>query len=69
MPRQFQGRSVAESGGGQALGLSQDACSSKQACAWVEGYVRKDGVKVKDYCRSAGQKRTKTEASAGKSQG
>lgn len=50
-------------------GLAQDACSADKACAWVGGYTRKDGAKVKPYCRSSGQKRTKMESVTGKSQG
>ena len=43
-------------------GLSQNACSANKACAWVAGYTRKDGAKVKDYCRSSGQSQTKAKA-------
>ena len=50
-------------------GLSQTACSADKACTWVGGYTRKDGAKVKDYCRMKGQKSTRTERVKGKSQG
>lgn len=50
-------------------GLSQDSCSADKACAWVDGYTRKDGVKVKEYCRSSGQKSSGTKPDTGKSQG
>lgn len=36
-------------------GMSQSSCSSKDVCTWVNGYTRKDGVKVKGYCRSKGK--------------
>lgn len=37
----------------QCKNLSQDACSAEPACAWVNGYTRKDGREVKAYCRNA----------------
>jgi hypothetical protein len=36
-------------------GLEQRQCQGKAECTWVEGYVRKDGVKVAAYCKSAGK--------------
>lgn len=50
-------------------GLSQDVCTADKACAWVAGYTRKDGAKVKDYCRSSGQAKTNAKAPAGNPQG
>lgn len=40
-------------------GLSESACGANPSCAWMEGYTRKDGVKVSAYCRS------KTQAAGG----
>ncbi|GAA6154017.1 hypothetical protein [Pseudoteredinibacter isoporae] len=37
-------------------GQSQSACGKSGSCSWVDGYQRKDGKKVKGYCRvSAGK--------------
>ena len=33
---------------------SQSACEKRTDCTWVKGYTRKDGAKVKAYCRSKG---------------
>ena len=32
-------------------GFSESDCVSKDACTWVEGYTKKNGVKVDAYCR------------------
>ena len=34
-------------------GLENQACAGNSACAWVEGYERKDGRKVSAFCRTA----------------
>lgn len=34
-------------------GMDASACSADNACAWVPGYTRKDGIKVRSYCRGA----------------
>lgn len=36
-------------------GLEQSQCEGKADCIWVDGYVRKDGVKVAAYCKSSGK--------------
>jgi len=36
----------------QCKGLDNGACSQNNACGWVEGYERKDGRKVKSFCRT-----------------
>ena len=36
-------------------GLEQRQCEGKAGCIWVDGYVRKDGVKVAAYCKSSGK--------------
>ena len=33
-------------------GLESNACTTNLSCGWVEGYERKDGRKVKSFCRS-----------------
>lgn len=33
-------------------GLDNSACESQSACRWVESYERKDGRKVKGFCRA-----------------
>ena len=43
--------------GAQCKGLTKSACGATSACTWVDGYVRKDGRKVKAYCRKAGGKK------------
>ena len=35
----------------ECKGLEQNACAANAACLWVDPYERKDGVKVKGYCR------------------
>lgn len=35
----------------ECKGLEQDACQANAACLWVDPYERKDGVKVRGYCR------------------
>jgi len=32
-------------------GLQADACSADAQCAWVNGYVRKDGRSVASHCK------------------
>lgn len=38
-------------------GLEQPACESKAGCHWVDGYTRKDGIKVSGHCRSSSKKK------------
>ena len=44
------GQAVAE-----CKGSSKTACSSSGGCTWVAGYSKKDGNKVRGYCRSKGK--------------
>ncbi len=39
----------------ECKGASSTACSANSACTWVSGYTRKDGSKVRGYCRSKGK--------------
>ncbi|NEV63574.1 hypothetical protein [Thiorhodococcus minor] len=46
-------------------GLDNSPCDSKAQCHWVNGYTRKDGVKVSGHCRkSASRKGAKSEPSS-----
>lgn len=36
----------------QCKGLSDAKCGEAASCSWVEGYERKDGRKVKSFCRT-----------------
>lgn len=38
-------------------GLEKRQCESKADCTWVDGYTRKDGVKVASYCKGKGGKK------------
>ena len=40
-------------------GMSKSACSASSSCNWVDGYKRKDGVKVSSHCRAASGKAKK----------
>ena len=33
-------------------GVAKKECIETTACSWVDGYDRKDGVKVKGHCRT-----------------
>ena len=46
----FAGSALAES---PCKGLEQRQCGGN--CIWVDGYVRKDGIKVAAYCKSSGK--------------
>ena len=50
----------------QCKTLPQDACSAAPGCAWVDGYVRKDGRQVTAYCRSMPKKKTQSAVSSDK---
>jgi hypothetical protein len=39
----------------ECKGSSSGACSSNPACSWVSGYSKKDGSKVRGYCRTKGK--------------
>ena len=49
--------------------LDQNSCSAKASCSWVNGYQRKDGVKVRAHCRTlrgkTGKAPTKDKAKSG----
>lgn len=37
-------------------GMIEDACSTSNACTWISGYERRDGVKINGYCRNKPRK-------------
>jgi len=37
---------------GACKGLKSKECSSNKSCAWVKGYTKKDGTKVKAHCKA-----------------
>jgi len=37
----------------QCKGLENSACNQNASCGWVNGYERKDGRKVKSFCRTS----------------
>ena len=39
----------------ECKGSSSGACSSNPACTWVSGFSKKDGSKVRSYCRTKGK--------------
>lgn len=49
----FSGQLLAESA---CKGLDQRQCEGKSDCTWVDGYTRKDGVKVSSHCKAIGKR-------------
>ena len=49
-------------------GLDNLACAAKEQCSWVQGYERKDGRKVKAFCRTSSKGSSRSATNAGKSQ-
>ncbi|WP_052199414.1 hypothetical protein [endosymbiont of unidentified scaly snail isolate Monju] len=49
----------------QCKTLSKKTCSANPGCTWVDGYVRKDGRKVKAYCRKVSRKASKDPVGSG----
>ena len=49
----MSGTALAES---SCKGMSKGQCSGDSSCVWVKGYTKKDGEKVKGYCRTKGKK-------------
>ena len=43
----------------QCKGLDNSTCDAKAFCGWVQGYERKDGIKVKSFCRTSSKGTTK----------
>jgi hypothetical protein len=43
-------------GASACKGLEKPQCEGKSDCTWVDGYTRKDGVKVSSHCKAVGKK-------------
>lgn len=41
-------------------GLEANNCAAKSSCSWIDGYTRKDGRKVKSFCRAKPSSKAKT---------
>ncbi|MES9960527.1 MAG: hypothetical protein ABW089_08840 [Sedimenticola sp.] len=56
----------------ECKGLSSEQCAADAACAWVDGYIRKDGRTVSGYCRTKpkmkAEKKKAAKPKAGKTQ-
>ncbi|MES9957979.1 MAG: hypothetical protein ABW086_13075 [Sedimenticola sp.] len=56
----------------ECKGLSSKQCAADAACAWVDGYQRKDGRTVSGYCRTKpkmkAEKKKAAKPKAGKTQ-
>jgi hypothetical protein len=57
----FAGSATAAS---QCKGLENSACNTNSACGWVDGYQRKDGRKVKSFCRTSARGKAKPQTKA-----
>lgn len=44
--------SASQAGAASCKGLEQAKCGAESSCSWVKGYERKDGRKVKAFCRT-----------------
>lgn len=42
----------------ECKGMEKGPCENQDSCSWVDGYTRKDGVKVSGHCRSKGGKKS-----------
>jgi len=62
----FSGQLSAQSA---CKGLENSACSANASCSWVEGYERKDGRKVKSFCRTKSAAKKKVLGNASKTTG
>lgn len=49
----------------QCKTLARESCSTNPGCTWVDSYVRKDGRKVKAYCRKISRKAGKKTEDSG----
>jgi hypothetical protein len=53
---------VTSIGAAECKGLESGPCQKNDSCSWVKPYTRKDGVKVKGYCKSKPTKSGKSDA-------
>ena len=42
----------------ECKGMEKAACERQESCSWLDGYTRKDGVKVSSHCRKKGGKKS-----------
>ena len=49
----------------ECKGVQQDACVAMAECAWVEGYVRKDGRSVSSHCKTKPRRKSPDQAASG----
>jgi hypothetical protein len=47
---------------GQCKGMQQAACAAAEQCAWVNGYLRKDGRSVSSHCKAKPARKTADQA-------
>ena len=57
--------SIPVSAASQCKGVQQDACMAMDECAWVNGYVRKDGRSVASHCKTKARRKPADQAAAG----
>lgn len=48
----------------ECKGMEKAACERQESCSWVDGYTRKDGVKVSSHCRKKGGKKSSSSSSS-----
>ncbi len=48
----------------ECKGMEKSSCERQDSCTWVDGYERKDGVKVSPYCRNKGGKKSSSSTSS-----
>jgi len=51
----------------ECKGMEKAACEGQASCSWVDGYTRKDGVKVSSHCRKKGGKKSSSSSSSSSS--
>lgn len=57
--------SAPTSAASQCKGVQQAACGAMTECAWVDGYVRKDGRSVSSHCRKKARRKPADQAASG----
>jgi hypothetical protein len=51
----------------ECKGMEKAACERQESCSWVDGYTRKDGVKVSSHCRKKGGKKSSSSSKSSSS--
>jgi len=57
--------SLPASAASQCKGVQQDTCGAMAECAWVNGYVRKDGRSVSSHCKRKASRKPADQAASG----